>query len=267
MGGERRLHHEAYRVETSQGPIFVKAGDASAASMFAAEAAGLDELARADAIRVPSVLGTGEDGSSAFIALEWIECRPADSMCDARLGEQLAALHATTRSAFGWTRDNTIGLTTQRNASTSDWIEFWRNARLQPQLELAKHRGASFTLLNKGELVVARLDHMLAHAPVASLLHGDLWSGNRARDEHGQPVIFDPAVYFGDRETDLAMMKLFGGFDRECYQAYERAWPLPAGHEQRVELYQLYHVLNHFNLFGGPYAAQAERLMDRIRAN
>lgn len=256
---------DAYAVNTNSGSLFVKAGPASAADMFEAEAAGLLELARAEAIRVPDVIGTGCNEYAAFIALEWLDCRPATAATDARLGEQLARLHAMTTEQFGWTRDNFIGSTPQPNPRADNWLTFWRDARIAVQLAHARQKGAPKSLLDKGERLLAELPALLAgDAPAPSLLHGDLWSGNRASDERGQPVIFDPAVYYGDRETDLAMMKLFGGFNADCYRHYQATWPLPDGHEHRIELYQLYHVLNHFNLFGSSYGSQADRMMDRL---
>jgi fructosamine-3-kinase len=255
------------RWESDSGPVFVKSADRQRLPVLEAEAAGLRELASAAALRVPSVLAVGLAGSQAFLALEWIEFRAATSHAEARLGELLAVQHRVTALRFGWHRDNTIGATPQSNAWTDDWTRFFVERRLGFQLDLAVERGQSGRLIERGRRLCEQLDVLLrGHRPVPSLLHGDLWGGNWAADEAGTPVVFDPAVYFGDREADLAMTRLFGGFGRAFYDAYESAWPLAAGATLRFDLYNLYHVLNHLNLFGGGYRAQAEALIDRLLA-
>jgi fructosamine-3-kinase len=255
------------RWESDSGPVFVKVADRERLPLFEAEAAGLRELADAAALRVPSVLAAGVAGSQVFLALEWIEFRAATSRTEARLGELLAAQHCVTAPRFGWHRDNTIGATPQSNAWTDDWTRFFAERRLGFQLDLAVQQGHSGRLIERGHRLCEQLEVLLRdHRPLPSLLHGDLWGGNWAADESGQPVVFDPAVYFGDREADLAMTRLFGGFSRAFYEAYESAWPLAAGATLRFDLYNLYHVLNHLNLFGGGYRAQAEALIDRLLA-
>ena len=183
----------------------------------------------------------------------------------AALGEGLAAMHRHCASEFGWRQDNTIGTTPQLNSYSSDWLQFWSERRLKFQLQLADRNGYQGELLKLG----ARLSeacHVLFdnYHPQPSLLHGDLWSGNVAALPDGTPIIFDPAVYFGDRETDIAMTELFGGFNGSFYSAYNDAWPLDKGYQQRKHFYNLYHVLNHLNLFGGGYLRQAEHLMSRL---
>jgi len=255
------------RWQSDSGPVFVKVADRQRLPLLEAEAAGLRELADAAALRVPGVLAVGLAGSQAFLALEWIEFRTATPRTEARLGERLAAQHRVTAPRFGWHRDNTIGATPQSNAWTEDWTRFFAERRLGFQLDLAAEQGRSGRLIERGRRLCEQLDVLLGgHRPLPSLLHGDLWGGNWAADESGQPVIFDPAVYFGDREADLAMTRLFGGFSRAFYEAYESAWPLAAGATLRFDLYNLYHVLNHLNLFGGGYRAQAEALIDRLLA-
>ena len=173
-----------------------------------------------------------------------------------------------TAPRFGWHRDNTIGATPQSNAWTDDWARFFAERRLGYQLDLALEQGHSGQLIERGRRLCAPLDALLLdHRPVPSLLHGDLWGGNWAADESGQPVVFDPAIYFGDREADLAMTRLFGGFGRAFYDAYQSAWPLEAGADLRFDLYNLYHVLNHLNLFGGGYRGQAETLIEQLLAS
>lgn len=255
----------AYRIEGSGRRYFVKLGDSTA--QLEAEAAGLAELARAGAIRVPRVVAVGGDDESSWLALEYIELGrgTADSMT--RLGKELAALHRVTTSRFGWMRDNTIGTTPQVNTPADDWVEFFRERRLRFQLELAAQKSHRHGLQVDGERLLAAMGAFFdGYAPQPSLLHGDLWSGNVGFDETGAPVLFDPAVYYGDREADLAMTRLFGGFGRDFYRAYEEELPLDPGFERRCELYNLYHILNHYNLFGGGYLGQALAMMERLLA-
>ena len=245
---------------------FVKLNQATQADMFAAEAAGLDALRAARAIRVPVPLTQGLAAGQAFLVMEWLALTPGDAQFGAQLGEQLAQLHRTSRPAFGWHRDNCIGSTPQANPATDDWVTFYREFRLRPQLVLAAKNGATPRLLETGERLLAGLaDFFSGYTPQPSLLHGDLWSGNAAACA-GQPVLFDPAVYFGDRETDLAMTELFGGFSSSFYAAYRADWPLDSGYATRKALYQLYHLLNHFNLFGESYARQSQAVIDRLLA-
>ena len=255
----------AWRLDSPAGSVFLKTGPASSYEMFAAEAEGLSELAQANAVRVPAVIALGEHRGGAFVALEWLRFESIDKASERRLGEQLAALHRTTKPRYGWHRDNTIGLTRQKNAWSDSWVDFFREHRLHYQLELAAGNGFTGALQTEGARLLKRLPVFYEHyTPVASLLHGDLWGGNWASCD-GQPVIFDPAVYYGDRETDLAMTRLFGGFGKAFYEAYESSWPLQPGHRQRSDLYQLYHVLNHLNLFGSGYLGRAMGLIDGLR--
>lgn len=259
--------NESYCWETSEGALFVKIAPVAQRSMFEAEADGLQELARAEAVRVPRVLALDVADDMAFLALEWIDLGGSASAASARLGEQLARQHRVTAEQFGWHRDNTIGSTPQINTPAMSWPEFFRDARLRYQLRLAERNACGGRLQERGAQLLDRIAEFFAdHRPVPSLLHGDLWGGNAAADEHGAPVLFDPAVYYGDREADLAMTRLFGGFSPAFYSAYEAAWPLPASAGSRVDLYNLYHVLNHLNLFGGGYLRQAESMIDRLLA-
>ena len=270
-GSERRVGggsiNSCSRFESARGSIFVKHGEADSLDMFQAEAEGLAELSRARAVRVPEVLAVREQDGIAFLALEWIDLLGATAISETRLGEQLAAQHRVTREKFGWHRDNTIGSTPQSNRSSAAWVEFFREQRLRPQLALARDNGAGANLIDSGQQLCAQLEYFFAdYRPAPSLLHGDLWGGNWGVDGSGQPVLFDPAVYFGDREADLAMTRLFGGFGAPFHAAYRSAWPLDAGAATRVNLYNLYHVLNHFNLFGGGYARQALTMIQRLLA-
>jgi len=261
----------AWRFDGSGRSYFVKLNQADWAGMFTAEAEGLGELARAQSVRVPRVTCHGVKGDTAYLVCEWVEFASAGGRSAALLGRQLAGLHRKTRQEFGWTRDNTIGSTPQINAPQRDWCTFWREQRLGFQLALAAQNGFSSSLLHKGECLMAALEGLLAgHQPQASLLHGDLWGGNWGVDDSGAPVLFDPAVYYGDREAELAMTELFGGFPETFYTAYRESWPLDDGYPLRRSLYNLYHILNHANLFdkgfGGGYATQAESMMDGLLA-
>jgi fructosamine-3-kinase len=258
---------ECLRWSSDGGDLFVKLGPEANLGMFSAEADGLCELAAAAALRVPEVRGLGTASGQAFLALEWIEFAAASSRTESMLGAGLARLHRISAPRFGWHRDNTIGATPQLNEWTDDWAQFFATRRLGFQLDLAERNGHGGRLIERGRRLCERLAAFLAgHRPRPSLLHGDLWGGNWAADASGAPVIYDPAVYYGDRETDLAMTRLFGGFGRSFYQAYEAEWPLDPGAAQRVALYNLYHVLNHLNLFGGGYGAQAEAMIGRVLA-
>jgi len=258
----------ALKISGNGQQYFLKLNDARQLAMFEAEAEGLRELAAAKAVRVPLPVCTGISDRQAFLVMEALELGGrggAQGM--ARLGEQLAQMHRYGAAQFGWQRDNTIGSTPQRNAWMDDWLVFWREQRLGYQLQLAARHGIGHRVLQKGEQLQERLPVFFAGYRVRpSVLHGDLWSGNYGMTQDGEPVIFDPAVYFGDREADLAMTELFGGFGPAFYDAYDHTWPLDPGYTQRKRLYNLYHILNHFNLFGGGYASQAEGMIDWLLA-
>lgn len=259
--------NRCYCWPTDGAPLFVKLAGATALGAYQAEVDGLVALERARALRVPRVRGCGQVAEVAFLALEWLEAGAADTACEERLGAGLAALHAVTAGEFGWRRDNTIGGTPQYNGPLASWAEFFRERRLRPQLALAVANGFGALLERPGEQLLAAVGALLGqHRPAASLLHGDLWGGNWLATASGAPAVFDPAVYYGDRETDLAMTRLFGGFGARFYQAYAAAAPVPAGSGVRRELYNLYHVLNHANLFGGGYALQARDIIGRLLA-
>jgi fructosamine-3-kinase len=256
----------AVRLDDGRRSFFVKLNAADRLGMFSAEAEGLGELAAAGCIRVPEPVCHGTVGDQAFLAMEYLELgRPGRDAAE-HAGRRLAALHRVTGERFGWHRDNTIGATPQPNELMDDWVEFWRGPRLGFQLELAARNGYGGALQRRGERLLQRLPALLDHEPAPSLLHGDLWSGNLGYDRDGEPVIYDPAVYYGDRETDIAMTELFGGFPGHFYAAYREAWPLDAGYRSRKTLYNLYHVVNHLNMFGGGYLGQAQGMLDRLLA-
>jgi len=241
---------------------FVKLNDAARLEMFAAEADGLSEIAASGTVRVPQPLCHGVADGQAFLVLEWLDL--SGHGAQETLGRQLAAMHRVVREEYGWFRDNTIGSTPQPNEQSMDWMEFMCERRLGHQLDLAV-QGGNRQLHRRGEELLDRMPDLFSgYTPAASLLHGDLWSGNFAVSAAGEPVIFDPAVYYGDREADLAMTELFGGFSPAFYAAYNEAWPLDAGYRVRKTLYNLYHVLNHYHMFGGGYGSQAERMIDQL---
>ena len=232
--------------------------------MFEAEADGLRELKAAGAIRVPEVVDCGVTGDESFIEIERFAFEQPTRAVEQALGEQLAALHRHTADRYGWFRDNTIGPTPQINEQSDNWVEFFRVHRLGYQLLLADANGYGNKVSGLGrQLFEGMQDLFTDYEPEASLLHGDLWGGNWG-SASGEPVIFDPAVYYGDRESDIAMTMLFGGFGRAFYDAYTSSWPMAHGHEQRLKLYQLYHVLNHLNLFGRGYLGQAVSLLQQL---
>lgn len=245
--------------------FFVKVNAPSALPTFEAEAAGLGQIASTGTVRVPRPVCAERDETQAWLALEYLPLSPGGPRAMALLGKRLAAMHRITQAHFGWTRDNTIGATPQINRQEPEWSEFWRLHRLGYQLDLAGRNGYRGALQDKGQRLLERLAQWFeGYRPAASLLHGDLWRGNAAMSADGEPVIFDPAVYYGDREADLAMTSLFGGFPPEFYRSYQDAWPLEPGHHERRDFYNLYHVLNHLNLFGGGYLRQAQEMVDRL---
>lgn len=267
----RRTHggciNESFRWESASGPLFVKLAAASQLPMLEAEAEGLRELASANAVRVPQALASGATSNHAWLALEWLDFGPGSGSTQATLGRQLARQHEKLSDRYGWKIDNTIGSTPQPNGPMEDWPTFFRERRLRYQLDLARRNGHGGRLQDRGAELLDRMHELFAtHSPSPSLLHGDLWGGNAGADSNSAPVIFDPAVYYGDREADLAMTRLFGGFSARFHEAYEAEWPLPAGAAERVDLYNLYHILNHLNLFGASYLGQAQGLIERLLA-
>lgn len=257
--------NRAFLIEGNGQRYFVKLNEASRAAMFEAEAAGLDEIAASRAIRVPRPICCGMAGEAAYLVQEHIDMHSCGNTTSEALGRQLAEMHRHTAEQHGWRRDNTIGSTFQGNTQNGDWIDFWREQRLGFQLRLAANNGFRGELQRKGERLLLSLHQFFpGYTPPPSLLHGDLWGGNCAAGPHGEAVIFDPAVYYGDRETDLAMTELFGGFSPRFHAAYREAWPLDPGYAVRKTLYNLYHILNHANLFGGGYATRAEAMIDRL---
>ncbi|NDJ16604.1 fructosamine kinase family protein [Myxacorys almedinensis] len=258
--------NQGYRVSDGDRTFFIKLNRADQLAMFEAEALGLQHLREANAILVPQPICWGVAEDSSYLVQTWLELGQASSPAWEEMGRQLGRLHHVQKAtAFGWERNNTIGSTPQHNPWTLSWSEFFTHHRIGYQLQLAQQRGGRFP--NCDRLLAAVPELLAGHAPKPSLVHGDLWSGNAAVTTSGQPVIFDPATYWGDREVDLAMTELFGGFPPAFYQGYNAVFPVNTGYSQRKVLYNLYHVLNHFNLFGGGYAAQADRMIGQLLLN
>lgn len=255
--------HDAHRLRFERADIFLKTSRVEHAVMLDDEADALQRLRAAAVVLLPEPLLCGIAGESAYLALEWLDLKSASPDAQARLARMLAALHANEADRHGWHRDNHIGLTRQRNAWCDDWCEFFATRRLEYQLRLAERDGKPWTM--EGFRLIERLPLLLeGHKPAASLLHGDLWNGNMAMRSDGEPVVYDPASYYGDRETDIAMTELFGGFSPAFYSAYEAEWPLDDGYARRRPLYQLYHIINHANMFGGGYERQAAGMINTL---
>lgn len=248
--------------DTQQQSYFVKLNSADKLDMFIAESQALKIIDKSGSIHAPRPITHGRTQNHAFLVLETIEFGPPAESSRQEMGLQLAALHRTTNDRHGWHRDNTIGSNQQHNPWTTEWADFFRNQRLKPQFELAHRNRIPF---EHAQALLDQVPKLLeGHTPAPSLLHGDLWSGNTSFCEDGTPVLFDPASYYGDRETDLAFTEYFGGFSPEFYQGYNEAWPLPEGYSQRKPLYNLYHVLNHANLFGGNYITEAQQMIFQL---
>lgn len=249
--------NDAFRGERPDGrAVFLKTHAAPPADFFAAEVSGLKALADAG-IRVPEVLAH----DSAYLLLEWIDTQAPKPGAMAELGEQLAALHGHTGPCFGFGEDNFCGLTPQINTQMADGFEFFAQCRLLPQAEQAFNQGLlACSELRQLERLCQRLPELIPQKP-PSLIHGDLWSGNVLFATTGEPVLIDPAVSWCWAEADLAMTRLFGGFDPAFYRAYEAVRPLAPGFDERVPIYNLYHLLNHLNLFGGGYQASVRAVL------
>ena len=256
--------NDAFELGLANGnSVFLKANARAPLSMFAAEARGLEFLAEARALRIPKVLAASSaQEAPSFLLLEFIRSARPRRGFDDELGQGLAVLHRAGAPSFGFREPNFIGRLPQTNRAHPTWPEFYRAERLEPQLRAAiDARHAPTALARDFERLFALLPELVGDAEPPARLHGDLWGGNLHTDELGAPCLIDPAVYGGHREMDLAMMRLFGGFNARVFSAYEDAFPLSAGHAERVLLYQLYPLLVHVNLFGGGYVEQVRRAL------
>ncbi len=263
--------HQAYRLTLADGSTrFLKTSAGAPAEMFLTEARGLELLAAPHVLRIPDVVAVGAIGAvevrkgseQGFLVLEDLGLGRARSGFDEQLGRGLAALHRFGTPTFGLDHDNFIGTLPQHNAPLPDWATFYRERRLEPLVERAAAHGlADRAFRTAFERLFAKLDELVGPTEPPALLHGDLWGGNLHVADSGEPCLVDPAVYGGHREMDLAMMRLFGGFSSRCFAAYDEAYPLAAGAEERVPLYQLYPLLVHVNLFGGSYVGSVKQAL------
>lgn len=253
------------KLTTSHGTYFLKWNDsAKFPNMFRAEAKGLKLLAESKSVYIPEVIGAGEAGSFQFLVLDFIHASHRTQHYWRDFGVQLAALHRNTSSSFGLDHDNYIGSLSQQNTSCATWIEFFTHNRLDAQIRLAERAALVDKSIRRNfETLYTKLPDLLPTEKPA-LLHGDLWSGNLMVNKHGAPGLIDPAVYFGHREMDIAMTQLFGGFNPEFLQVYHDVFPLTPGVEDRLQLYNLYPLLVHVNLFGGDYLAQVNSILRRF---
>jgi len=258
--------NQGYCISGQDATYFVKLNQASLLPMFEAEALGLQEIQATRTIKVPTVIGHGITDNYSYLILEWLDFTRGTSEHWHLMGQNLARLHQVPiGQSFGWQSNNTIGSTPQINHLTTCWADFFAEQRIGYQLKLAKRQGSSFGDL---ERIIERCRTLLSERqPSPSLLHGDLWSGNVSITTTGEPTILDPATYYGDREADIAMTELFGGFPTAFYQGYNEVAPVDRQYQKRKSLYNLYHVLNHFNLFGGGYQAQAQQMIKQLLTN
>jgi fructosamine-3-kinase len=251
----------AARVETAEAQYFVKWNERPRPRMFQAEARGLKLLAAAHAVRLPRVIAVIDQ--PAALVLEWIDLGANKTLAAEALGRGLAQQHRSTAEQYGLDHDNYIGSNPQPNTPARSWIEFYRDRRLGAQRDLAaRHGHLTPDRARRLDRVMEHLDQWIDDAAVGpSLLHGDLWGGNHLIDAQGNPVLIDPAVYYGDREAEIAFTELFGGFGARFYAAYHEAWPLDRGYADRRDLYNLYHLLNHLNLFGESYGGSVDAIL------
>jgi len=263
--------NQGVMITDGQRRFFIKLNQRKYLDMFVSEAAGLQQLIETQTISLPHPICWGIAGERSYLVLEWIDFGSGEPTVWREMGRKLARLHQwvpklmdgkSPHQPFGWHRNNTIGLTPQLNPWTRDWSNFWIHSRIDYQLQMAQQRGGYFP---KAEQLLTLIPTLLrGHYPRPSLVHGDLWTGNWGIRCTGEPVIFDPAPYWGDREVDLAMTELFGRFPEPFYQGYDELFPMEKGYESRKVLYNLYHVLNHFNLFGGSYESQVNTMISQL---
>lgn len=261
-----------YVAQCHQKSFFIKLNKLKHAGLFEAEEQGLNAIESVNELNCPKPLAYFKTDNWQCLILEHLNI--VNQGNESLLGRKLAHFHRSSylnhidnktsqNKTYGFEKDNYIGLSTQKNMWSGNWCDFWLQCRLKPQLVQASKTGLfSSELLNTLSEAISSL--LKAHEPEPCLLHGDLWSGNKAYLDNGEPVIYDPACYYGDRETDIAMTELFGGFTGQFYRAYNNVWPLDGGYEKRKAIYNLYHILNHFNLFGRGYSGHVQRLASQI---
>ncbi len=257
--------NQTYQLHTNRGCYFLKLSNTDNIAMFQAEAEGLQALHNSNSLLVPLPYCWGSHAPYSYLIMQYLDLHHSQAPAQqTALAAGLASMHQVQHDKFGWYRDNTIGATPQYNTQNHSWISFWQEMRMQPQLRWVHDKGYTH-LTPLGEQLLPKIPQLFTqYTPYPSLLHGDLWSGNYAFTSTGEAIIFDPAVYYGDRESDIAMTELFGGFSPVFYQHYHTLLPLDDGYPLRKKLYQLYHILNHVNLFGGGYTMQANNLLQEL---
>lgn len=259
--------NEVYKVACQTGEVLLaKTQQGADQSYFKVEANGLSDLAKSKAIRVPEVIGIFENEGSVILLMEYISTGNKPSDYDERIGHQIANLHRhQSNDQFGFRENNLIGATPQKNQFCDHWAEFWITQRMEPQFRWATKNGyfnsADQKLLSK---YLDCVEEFLSINASPSLLHGDLWSGNHFADEEGNPVLIDPAVYYGHHEAEFGMTRLFGSFGSRFESAYQEVMPFADGYEIRFEIYKLYHLLNHLNLFGRSYYSSSMSIIQKL---
>lgn len=260
--------NSAYQLTTQTNKhYFIKLNHSRLLDMFAAEFDALNELMKCKSIHTPRPICYAGLNEQSFIAMEYMFLQNRGD--DFQFGQNLAKMHKISQIQFGWKRSNSIGSTAQSNTPCDNWVEFWKTQRLMPQFELLYRKGYQGLLKKQADYLLSGLDDFFqGHQPIASLLHGDLWGGNYAFDRNANGVIFDPALYYGDREAEIAMTELFGGFSSDFYKGYQEEFSLADTdvrfYKKRKPMYNLYHILNHANLFAGSYLNQALSMMEHL---
>ncbi|WP_037316313.1 fructosamine kinase family protein [Salegentibacter sp. Hel_I_6] len=253
--------NEVFLITSDSGKYVIKLNSAEKfPGMFEAEKAGLQALQEPKVIDVPNVLRVGEIDKTSYLLLEFKESAAKSSNFWADFGKQMAALHKNTSEEFGFHQDNYIGSLPQRNNAKSSAADFYISERLEPQIKLATEKGYD---LDIGKSFFSNISAIISDEKPA-LIHGDLWGGNYLVNANGDPCLIDPATAFAPREMDLAMMKLFGGFDKELFEVYQEEFPLVSGLEERIPLWQLYYLLVHLNLFGAGYRPQVASIIKQF---
>jgi len=252
---------DSYTVTTLNDKLFLKQSGLNQADMFEAEANGLKELSQCKSLRVPQVFGTFQNDRNCYILMESLNLSSHNSSSFTKLGKSLAEMHRISAEKHGLDQNNYIGSTPQINNKCESWVDFYNHCRLMPQAYMT----GNDEIEKKCEALAEICESFFTdYTPSPSLLHGDLWSGNTARCDLDTPMIYDPAVYYGDRETDLAFTEFFGGFTNDFYDAYQESWEVHPGYQIRRYLYQLYHSLNHLNLFGNSYLNRSLEMLDYL---
>ena len=255
--------NEAFLVETSKRRYFVKLNHRQPIDFFQFEADGLQKIASTKTIAVPQVYGIAEIDGTSMLWLEWVEGHKTKESAKL-LGEQLAMMHSHEGTQFGYGKSSYVGNLQQTNALYDDWLSYYRDVRLKGQFEQGRTRG--FICGQREELLWALLDQLhdwIPTQPKKSILHGDLWGGNWMAGIGGAPYLIDPSILYGDHEFELAFTELFGGFDAVFYEAYQSVFPLSFEYDERKEIYQLYYLLVHLNLFGEAYGGAIDRILKK----